>query len=893
MRDEKTSNISSSIMALAEFEKDVAVVSGVGKVIAVEPDVYLTDGQQSTPDELAPMVAEDNLAEGQSSATANCQGAGSETDGNELGTSLGSKGAPHLYCPVNRRPHAILFEFGHERCHLCKQDLREPKLEIIGPADSSSKHAEKDTKAVPDQVDNSPSFSFTIEYTDKGGCTITSEPWGEKPFDLRTARGAIESNKPSVFEVITVLKTTIPEDVYRRRFDVKEIMAEGILDNPKIGVTVGGAKMMIKSPEIIRAIIDVVAYYPFVDLEGENITIEEPYPVIAHHMEQLERYTEGKQGDTAEKPSTQVNGSPAKLQSDTLTQTAEDSSSHLNLLLNYVKGSVYKDDIRDELARYGRGTCTFRMLWLLFKPGDTVYCETGDSLAAYVVSHVKTDASILSQTTRKDPYTVHMWSLDFDGVFVGRCAQETSIPQFEGERAITSLKVFPCEYRDRQDQGKTSERLEQQGKQWYQSIIGRQVYYSGRLPGSGNKSYHGRAFADNASYYAQYPFQAPKIGEIEDMGPGLPKCYCEECKGQRSHPPTGFRWANYDVLDPFKGEGLETDGSKEPRNHRYLLCNRRVWGLMLKTRTWESLDVANCSASKPNTRAIENLVMPEERKTMIKALVQKFTNDSAKSKSQRPWLADFMENKGEGQIFLLHGGPGVGKTFTAECIAEYTGRALLSLTGGDIGTDETKVEENLVRWFRLAEAWGAVMLIDEADVYLEKREFADLKRNSLVSVFLRCTEYYKGILFLTTNRVGHFDDAFMSRIHVVIAYENLKSDDRTKIWRQFFNKLSEDRQDVTVTSRAKRYVLEDETVTKLEWNGREIRNAFQTAVTLAEYRFQQKQDKEADDGPVVDQTDFEQVLDMTFQFKAYLDNVHGANAEERAYQSRSRVGPPE
>lgn len=68
-----------------------------------------------------------------------------------------------------------------------------------------------------------------------------------------------------------------------------------------------------------------------------------------------------------------------------------------------------------------------------------------------------------------------------------------------------------------------------------------------------------------------------------------------------------------------------------------------------------------------------------------------------------------------------------------ECIAEYTGRALLSLTCGDIGTDEVELEDQLSKWFRLAEKWGAVMLIDEADVYLEKRQITDLKRNSLVS----------------------------------------------------------------------------------------------------------------------------------------------------------------
>lgn len=43
------------------------------------------------------------------------------------------------------------------------------------------------------------------------------------------------------------------------------------------------------------------------------------------------------------------------------------------------------------------------------------------------------------------------------------------------------------------------------------------------------------------------------------------------------------------------------------------------------------------------------------------------------------------------------------------------------------------MEKKLMKWFQLAEKWGAVMLIDEADVFLEKRVTSDLKRNSLVS----------------------------------------------------------------------------------------------------------------------------------------------------------------
>lgn len=69
----------------------------------------------------------------------------------------------------------------------------------------------------------------------------------------------------------------------------------------------------------------------------------------------------------------------------------------------------------------------------------------------------------------------------------------------------------------------------------------------------------------------------------------------------------------------------------------------------------------------------------------------------------------------------------------AECISELIGRPLLSLTCADFGTDEEAMEQRLSKWFKLAESWGAVMLLDEADVWLERRMISDLKRNTLVA----------------------------------------------------------------------------------------------------------------------------------------------------------------
>jgi hypothetical protein len=70
---------------------------------------------------------------------------------------------------------------------------------------------------------------------------------------------------------------------------------------------------------------------------------------------------------------------------------------------------------------------------------------------------------------------------------------------------------------------------------------------------------------------------------------------------------------------------------------------------------------------------------------------------------------------------------------TAECVADLIGRPLLSLTCGDMGITASDVEKNFKEFIDLGERWGAVVLMDEADVYLEQRTSENLQRNSLVS----------------------------------------------------------------------------------------------------------------------------------------------------------------
>jgi len=187
--------------------------------------------------------------------------------------------------------------------------------------------------------------------------------------------------------------------------------------------------------------------------------------------------------------------------------------------------------------------------------------------------------------------------------------------------------------------------------------------------------------------------------------------------------------------------------------------------LITNTKT-ERLDVAGFSEPNFKVGLIDSLVLREERKTMIKNLVKiSLRRQGLENLNQQEplhWYSDQVHGKGEGLIFLLHGKPGVGKTFTAgmsrgwfisrlltittECIAEHTKRPLLTLTCADLGTDPSNMEIKLQEWFKIAQHWDCILLIDEADVYMENRETSDLERNNLVASFLRVMEYFQGIL---------------------------------------------------------------------------------------------------------------------------------------------------
>jgi AAA+ superfamily predicted ATPase len=137
---------------------------------------------------------------------------------------------------------------------------------------------------------------------------------------------------------------------------------------------------------------------------------------------------------------------------------------------------------------------------------------------------------------------------------------------------------------------------------------------------------------------------------------------------------------------------------------------------------------------------------------------------------------------------------------------------------------------------------------------------SDLQRNALVSVFLRVLEYHDGILFLTSNRIGTFDEAFKSRIQLSLHYKVLGLPERKKVCRNFIKhleNLSEENIDFDDLM---------DNVEKLatkELNGRQIRNSITLARQLAQY-----------EGEMLNHEHLEDVIKLAADFDDYVKGIN-------------------
>jgi len=194
-----------------------------------------------------------------------------------------------------------------------------------------------------------------------------------------------------------------------------------------------------------------------------------------------------------------------------------------------------------------------------------------------------------------------------------------------------------------------------------------------------------------------------------------------------------------------------------------------MFHLELHHHLWVHVDDVSPYEYQPALK--QKLVLPQEQTDLIDILTAEMD----------VLMDDIVQGKSGGTTVLCAGPAGVGKTLTAEVYSEIIKRPLYRVHSGQLGLNVAEMEIALKETLTRAQRWGAIMLIDEADVYIKRRD-DNIAANAVVGVFLRVLEYFNGLLFLTTNRVDDIDEAIVSRCIAMIKYHTPGNEDRRKIW---------------------------------------------------------------------------------------------------------------
>ncbi|KAF4951074.1 hypothetical protein FSARC_13002 [Fusarium sarcochroum] len=502
------------------------------------------------------------------------------------------------------------------------------------------------------------------------------------------------------------------------------------------------------------------------------------------------------------------------------THLDPESRKHVGVFQSYLSECLDREWATVD-ALLSRNKITAQYLNYIFAPGQIVISTLGGTSIAQLQAYTTTDWLSKNHLSTEDRInaSINASHWQFDGHFQKYTAVlPISHPcSMTEEFSINALPVYPIQYAVED----VVLALRARGEMFWKCRHRNYVCVLGTPEDHLYDAYSGSRFMiDTATYKQMHPRAnniPPPVPYYDDLGP--------ELMAQDDPPP--------ELGDEF-----------------YMCLPTSLNGFNMQKKEWVKLDVAYLREVTWNKEAFELLVMEPGTKELVEAVVTNHVDEDRNT--------DVIHGKGNGLFILLHGGPGTGKTLTAESVAEITKKPLYRVTCGDIGTKAEEVERYLEVVLLLGKTWGCVVLLDEADVFLEQRKLDNLDRNALVSVFLRVLEYYDGILILTSNRVGIFDEAFKSRIQLNLRYENLDRPQRRKIWENFINRLERlelergKQGDVRALvpvpggpQSAPLYGVDIKNIRKHldklsepSLNGREIRNMISTARQLATFRKQ-------------------------------------------------------
>jgi hypothetical protein len=183
------------------------------------------------------------------------------------------------------------------------------------------------------------------------------------------------------------------------------------------------------------------------NLLGDTVTIREPYTVLLHHFTELRELK-------------------ARLETSS-THEADDAAKekckHIQVLLDFLDQKIQRVILpAQKRLQKEEPTVTFDDLWYLLRPGLLAYVTLKGIWLGCGIESVTFSPKDGAQPTR---WEVKLWFQDntWRGGDVGRAIKTIKVEEFDGEKLVTSLPIYPRDYLDKKDGGKRRQAFVKRG----------------------------------------------------------------------------------------------------------------------------------------------------------------------------------------------------------------------------------------------------------------------------------------------------------------------------------------------------------------------------------------------------------------------------------------------
>ncbi|OTA88686.1 hypothetical protein M434DRAFT_14903 [Hypoxylon sp. CO27-5] len=488
---------------------------------------------------------------------------------------------------------------------------------------------------------------------------------------------------------------------------------------------------------------------------------------------------------------------------------------HVQALFNFIqKKSPLAWEKLNEIEGETCYEIAFKDLWLLYPPGRTVFSSEDGAWRAYKIDRVE-----IYSESKSDEILIHCCFLDFDktGKWLVPQVKVFHVPSYSSERLIKNLNVIPdwC-------YAGLGEKLIERGKIYRN--YGHEVFY---------RRYDGDAWPrtseeDPVNVMIDYVTSSRYQQDTSLYQSHSTGVVCSICQGRaiqlESYPTNALH--DSDIC------GIRHTESPVYDDALLMFCPPWLWAFSLRHKSWKRVSLRDLSMVPSQAEPFEKLQMDEGKKENIEKLVCGYLQNRKENNSPDP-----IKGKGQGLNFLLNGKPGTGKTLTVESLCEKHRIPLYMLTCGDLGNDTDAFEDRLTMAFLRAANWGAILLLEDAEIFVQDRNVGnlDLQRCAIMSSFLSKLDYSRTVTFMATNRKPRLDPALISRLDLPLSFPDFDFGVQKRIWKDMIGRLqsvnARDKDDLECWVESQLENLDDKRYIRM--NGRQIRNCLSAASALA------------------------------------------------------------